>query len=207
MVTSHTWAQSNAPPKQLSIQNPGIQDVEDPDNTRSISFLKGVTYVGNGYYVKSVVKEFATVVDEIGLAATKKTEFSTFNEGRDCRLGHGFEYVNRLDEGKFRVTYLFKRSESSSIMLTVTDVKRSGAKHSFPKYLATHVPEVGYVVTVLAVPIGAAKQRAIWKSSWHTANLFFDFYVETTLKPPLEIEYSFVQLMEAIRSVRCSWSN
>jgi len=91
-------------------------------------------------------------------------------------------------------------------MLTTWNVERSNAKVLFPKYLVNDSVDGNNVVNILTVPLADKLHRAIWKSVWHKKGILFDLYIETTLNPPLILEFDYARVAEVLKSTKCSMS-
>jgi hypothetical protein len=119
-------------------------------------------------------------------------------------LGEGFTLIGSLPESRYRTTYFFRRKEQQWAMVTVFDVKRAGAKVSFPKYLMTDLVGGKSIVTVLAVPRSDKGRRVVWTSNWHTQGIFFELYVQTQVDAALMLEFDYPSFAEVVRSVNCA---
>jgi hypothetical protein len=194
---SNCWGQT-----QFPINDIGIFDVTDENSTLRKEFLKEIQIAKDNYFVRTVNSDYILIFDKLYATrgAGKQLE-SKDNQG--CSIGAEFKPLGLLSESKYRKTYFFKRENGYWAMLTSWNVQRSGAQVSFPKYLVNDTVGDKNMITVLAVPVADKLRRAVWKSVWHKAGILFELYIETTLSPPLIVEFDYSSVVKTLKLSSC----
>lgn len=206
LLISNSWGQSIFSSEDIRM---GIFDVVDEDKTLRSEFIENVQISKDNYFIRSVDKDYILVFGQLNAARGVINQLLNQLKSEDqhkCSIGVKFKPSGLLVESEFRHTYFFKRENGYRAMLTTWNVERSGANLSFPKYLVNDSVDGKNVVNVLAVPIGDKLHRAVWKSIWHKGGIFFELYIETTLNPPLILEFDYARVVEVLKSSKCSTS-
>lgn len=134
-----------------------------------------------GYLENSSTIEYLNVVDEMANLAVKMTNPALLKDYKlTVPATLGTHSIRVLQEDSHRINFVFTHPKRPSHALTIWNFKNAGAKITLVREFFNC--KVNGVNAVLALAKNKSTTKVVWKLSWWTKGIDYEFYVNDNLK-------------------------